>query len=370
MRTLERALQESKGIGPGFDTLRVVLSISILFWHGIQVSNGVLAETVAWDSTLGGYFAASLLPVFFALSGFLVIGSALRTNSLRTFLTFRVLRIIPALSTEVVLSALVLGPALTVVSLHEYFTSPSFFRYFANMIGWITFTLPGVFTSNPSTFVNLSLWTIPPELTCYLFMALCIGTGIYKNRSKMMMVMIALLCVIATRKVLSHSHLISALPAQDNLFLCFVLGNLFYHYREKIWLDWKFFIVSVGLGVFCIHNGILTYVGSLLLTYSMVFIGMTKLPKLPLFSKGDYSYGIYLYGFPVQQTIAYLFPSTRIWFINALIALPIVVVLAVASWHFIEHPALALKRKLQGKEANKTDGTIAPSPVKTHAPVA
>jgi peptidoglycan/LPS O-acetylase OafA/YrhL len=365
MRTLETALQESKGIGPGFDTLRVVLSISILFWHGIQVSSGVAAETAAWDSTIGGYFAASLLPIFFALSGFLVIGSALRTKSLRTFLTFRVLRIVPALSTEVVLSALVLGPALTVVSSAEYFSSPAFYRYFANMVGWITFTLPGVFTTNPSTAVNLSLWTIPPELTCYLFMAICIGTGMYMNRSKMTTVMIALLCVIATRKLLSHSHLISALPAQDNLFLCFVLGNLFYLYREKVWLDWRLFLASIGCGIYCIHSGILTYLGSFLLTYSMVYIGMTKLPRLPLFSRGDYSYGIYLYGFPIQQTIAYLFPATRIWFVNALIALPIVVLLAVVSWHFIEHPALALKRRLQKKAAANMIGTSAPSAMQT-----
>jgi peptidoglycan/LPS O-acetylase OafA/YrhL len=361
MRTLGKALEETRGVGPGFDTLRVVLSISILFWHGIQISNGVAAETKAWDSTFGGFLAASLLPIFFALSGFLVIGSALRTRSLRTFLTFRVLRIVPALSTEVVLSALVLGPALTIISLPQYFTSPEFFRYFANTVGWITFTLPGVFTTNPSPFVNLSLWTIPPELTCYLFIAICIGTGIYKSRSRMMLVMIALLCIISARKILSHSHLITALPAQDNLFLCFVLGNIFYHYRDRILLDWRLFIASTGFGIFCIHSGVLIYAGSVLLTYSMVYLGMTKLPKLPLFSRGDYSYGIYLYGFPVQQTIAYLFPDTRIWFLNALLALPIVVLLAMVSWHCIEYPALALKRKLQRSAPQKTDVMAPPA---------
>ncbi|HJT97764.1 MAG TPA: hypothetical protein VJ696_05560, partial [Rhodanobacteraceae bacterium] len=59
---------------------------------------------------------------------------------------------------------------------------------------------------------------------------------------------------------------------------------------------------------------------------------------------GDYSYGIYLWAFPMQQVAASLAPSlpsllnTVAGFVGAL-------PLAVASWHLIEKPALRLKQR-------------------------
>jgi peptidoglycan/LPS O-acetylase OafA/YrhL len=67
--------------------------------------------------------------------------------------------------------------------------------------------------------------------------------------------------------------------------------------------------------------------------------------------RGDYSYGIYLYGFPVQQTVAYLFPASREWYLNALFSLPVIIALAALSWHIIERPSLSLKKVLQGRRA-------------------
>jgi peptidoglycan/LPS O-acetylase OafA/YrhL len=66
--------------------------------------------------------------MFFALSGFLVTGSAIRTRSVRTFLTFRFLRIFPALATEVTLSAVILGPLLTTLPLKDYVSDHHFWN--------------------------------------------------------------------------------------------------------------------------------------------------------------------------------------------------------------------------------------------------
>ena len=104
-----------------------------------------------------------LLPAFFAVSGFLVMGSAVRTGSLSTFLSFRALRILPALSTEVAIGAILIGGIWTTLPAREYFLDPGFWRYFRNIVGNIIFYLPGVFKSNPTEIVNGSLWTIPPE---------------------------------------------------------------------------------------------------------------------------------------------------------------------------------------------------------------
>lgn len=82
-----------------------------------------------------------------------------------------------------------------------------------------------------------------------------------------------------------------------------------------------------------------------LVTYLMAFIGVSQIPKLPLFRRGDYSYGIYLYGFPIQQAIAVSFLpyhlSAGIFFIlSVAVLLPV----AMLSWHCVEKPMLRLRK--------------------------
>jgi len=76
----------------------------------------------------------------------------------------------------------------------------------------------------------------------------------------------------------------------------------------------------------------------------MVYLGMRSLPRLKWLSQGDYSYGIYLYGFPVQQMLVDVFPTLKVWWALFPAAALTVTVLAMMSWHFIERPALSLKR--------------------------
>jgi peptidoglycan/LPS O-acetylase OafA/YrhL len=65
----------------------------------------------------------------------------------------------------------------------------------------------------------------------------------------------------------------------------------------------------------------------------------------------DYSYGIYLYGFSVQQTVVYMLPAARLWYVNALVSLPLVVLVAAFSWHVVEKPANRLRPWLTRVEA-------------------
>ena len=59
---------------------------------------------------------------------------------------------------------------------------------------------------------------------------------------------------------------------------------------------------------------------------------------------GDYSYGTYIYSFPMQQCLVLALPGIGPWALigaSLLVSLPV----AVASWHFIEKPAIARKRR-------------------------
>jgi peptidoglycan/LPS O-acetylase OafA/YrhL len=121
--TIASVLDRHRGIGPGFDWLRIGLSLLIFYCHAKYIAGKVQqplaapAEIVARATkAVGGHsapveilmaeggwsgwhrpFAVALVPMFFALSGFLVTGSAIRLKRTSTFLAFRALRIVPAL---------------------------------------------------------------------------------------------------------------------------------------------------------------------------------------------------------------------------------------------------------------------------------
>ncbi|WP_342733600.1 hypothetical protein [Bradyrhizobium sp. B117] len=146
--TLKAVLDRYEGIGPGFDLLRVGLAVAIFYGHAKYIAGSSTgpdmvaaalaqkgmamdaARAAAFDTSIWGSFKRSyhlaLVPIFFALSGFLVAGSAFRVRALKQFMAFRILRIFPTLTTEVTLSALVLGPLFTSYSLLEYCTDPKF----------------------------------------------------------------------------------------------------------------------------------------------------------------------------------------------------------------------------------------------------
>ncbi len=198
--TFGAVLDRHRGEGPGFPLLRLLLAIAILWIHARYLSRfdaslvggaSVHKVFVPWSGPSRVFFLF-VVPAFFALSGFLVTGSALRLRVTSTFLAFRILRILPALLVEVTLSALVLGPIFTRLSLRSYFTDPQFFRYFGNIVGLITFFLPGVFENNHVPVVNGNLWTLPAEFDCYLITAALMITGFAYNR----MVVTAIMAVI------------------------------------------------------------------------------------------------------------------------------------------------------------------------------
>jgi peptidoglycan/LPS O-acetylase OafA/YrhL len=165
------------GFSSGFDYLRLTLAVAVLVWHTFPILHDVPVARDFFTSPWG-VLPRIILPMFFALSGFLVAAS-LERNSLPIFLAYRAIRIVPALAMEVGLSALILGPLMTTLPLSEYFSQRQVYGYFLNAIGFIRYLLPGVFENNPwPRFVNGSLWTVPFELECYIALAMLAVVGI------------------------------------------------------------------------------------------------------------------------------------------------------------------------------------------------
>src|SRR6266700_475574 len=116
MPSIGTVLENRRGIGPGFDMLRVGLAFAVVCWHSFHIAQGephpITSLHVFW---FPGY---AILSMFFALSGFLITASAMRL-SLGNFIINRGLRIVPALLVEVVLCAIVLGAIFTMLPLSE-----------------------------------------------------------------------------------------------------------------------------------------------------------------------------------------------------------------------------------------------------------
>jgi peptidoglycan/LPS O-acetylase OafA/YrhL len=347
--TFADKIEAADGRPSGFDYLRIGLALMVVFVHVPQVVYGWSFAYPFWIPWLRPV-SAIVVPMFFALSGFLVAGSLFRCKTLVTFFGLRILRIAPALSVEVLLSALLLGPIFTVLPSSAYFTDHLFFRYFYNLIGHVQFNLPGVFLSNPFPGqVNSQLWTIPPELKCYVLTGVLSLFGVFRNR--LYLLGVAVLFNLATFAIYvgkDDPGRINAAPI--SIVGAFLAGVTIYMYRDRIASSFALFIASLvtAVALFYIPNG--DYFTPFPVAYLTIYLGCFN-PKILRGEYIDYSYGIYLYGFPIQQAVTSLTGSYRCWWLDLLIVLPTTFLVAGLSWRYVETRALKQKSYLPKIEA-------------------
>jgi peptidoglycan/LPS O-acetylase OafA/YrhL len=355
--TFGSILNRHRGEGPGFGILRLGLAIAILWDHTRFLSR--LSSPAAMTPLPGTYgerasFSPShiviifMVPAFFALSGFLVTGSALRLRATAPFLTFRLLRILPALFVEVTLSALILGPLFTRLPLASYFNDPQFLRYFGNIAGLITFHLPGVFEANYISTVNANLWTLPSEFHCYLITAALMLSGLAYNRVVLTAIMAVITVALIELNTFSDFGLISGqLPTSITIIYYFFVGMVFFHWKEYVVASWKIFGVATVAGYVLLSFSHTIHLAPTFITYFTIFLGVKALPEFIWLRTRDYSYGVYLYGFPITQGIVALAPSLRGHRVLVFsLATACTMAFAAMSWHMIERRALALKSRL------------------------
>ncbi|MFZ4540971.1 MAG: acyltransferase family protein [Rickettsiales bacterium] len=338
--TFHSKLALAKWRPAGFDYMRLLLSIAVLSWHTVLMTEGLDAQTEEIAHSPWRGFAIIILPMFFALSGFLVAGSLDRTKNISDFVCLRILRILPALCFVVVLSAAVMGPLVTSYSLKDYVADPLFARYFLTIIGDVQDMLPGVFEHNPfPRMVNGQLWTIPVELECYVILFISAVFGIYRRPKLFLGFVLAVQLAFALRAImLPVIH--QGVPARV-LMVCFLVGTIMNVYRERIpfRLDLACLCAALAFGLIYIPGG--AYFLAFPAAYITIYLGLHNPKKIWLVSSGDYSYGIYLFAFPIQQLVASTGPWAHVWYMNLIISLPLSILMAIVSWRLIEKPALS-----------------------------
>ncbi|WP_433062880.1 acyltransferase family protein [Dactylosporangium sp. CS-033363] len=358
---LEQAYEHQRDNAFGF--LRLCFALLVMVGHAGVIGWGPGHEPVRMLLDTGGVAVTG----FFGLSGFLISRSGRRTGPVR-FTWHRMLRIFPGYWVCLLVMAFVLAPLLY---WYEHNTVAGFLTAADGPVGYV---LNNVLTdqgqgdisgvTREAAFagaINGSLWTLKTELTCYLLvLGLAVTTLLRRARWVVPAFAAVLLAVIVADTVrgpsepgpLADGHSVHVpVLGWFRLFylvvfvLAFVLGMTADLYRSVIplndvlgvaalvlvaaslWLDWPLFGPCIVAFV-----------------YLLLWAGV-RLPKVlrRVGRRNDYSYGVYIYAFPIQQALAIVGLPRFGWTVYLLTSVIAVAAVAAGSWHLVEKPALGLK---------------------------
>jgi peptidoglycan/LPS O-acetylase OafA/YrhL len=341
-----------------FDAVRLLVALCVLISHQRALS-AMPEPDILHVFSLGGLGVA----VFFAMSGFLVAQSWHADPHVLRFAAKRLLRIWPGLAVAVALCAVVLGPLVSTLPLRDYFADPSFGQYFNNLYFSWRDQLPLRFEGSfLPTSVNGSLWTIPLELQCYGVLGLLGAAGLLRWR----WLILGLVLTAASLFAIAESRGQTLVLVGFGVF--FLSGTAIHAFKllesgRRLW--W------VVAACWALAGAALT-VGRplealwLVIPVTVLAVGNASTPYLRRAGRfGDLSYGTYIYAFPVQQTLIWLFKDRLSWIAVFALTVATTLALAFASWHLVEKRALRLKPHPRRKDAARpmagdalSDGTL------------
>lgn len=336
-----------------FNLLRFIAASLVIWSHSFALlPNGMATDPVS--RVLGFGFAGIAVNSFFAISGFLIVRSYITHDNLGIYLQARVLRIMPGLIVAVLFCALVVGPIFTVLPWQAYLDHPRVWEFISSNIALYNRipTLPGVFQENEVHGVNGSLWTLSYEVTMYIAVAIVGLFGLLKSRKGAILVCfmyVAYYLFVSGHQELASDWFSPHSEKYQRLSLYFFLGGALYVFREKISLNGSYTLGLWTLAIIAYKSVLFNFMFTLALSYSIFWLALVPKGRLLHFNNfDDYSYGIYIYAFPVQQSLIaqYNFVSEVLLFC---ISFLITLALAWISCKFVEKPALVLNRKLTRK---------------------
>ena len=334
--------------GDNFLLIRLVAACAVIYGHSyaLSIESGSGGDAVARLGLGHGLYAGSIaVDVFFVVSGFLVAGAWRRRPDLAFFLRSRALRLVPAYAACLVLVAYALGAAMTTLPVADYWRDARVFEYVAANLAFGTrqaWTLPGVFAANPHPdVVNGSLWTLPAEARMYLLVALLGTIGLLRT-SRGFALALAGLALAAVGAALW----VPRVWRSDYLHLAglFVAGMGAQVWRARLPFDGRIALAGFGIAALALPTALFPYVWPLVLAYACLWFAYGPKRLLAFNRLGDYSYGVYLWGYPIGQTCAALFPGIGPLALCAA-SLPLALACGVLSWHLIEKPALRFKQR-------------------------
>lgn len=339
---LRQALQRNNN---NLDIFRIFAACIVIYGH---------ANAMVPDALKGGDFVAKWLlfdysgslavKIFFFLSGLVVTNSLLDKKSLLQFTVARFFRIWPALLAVLFIMAYIVGPCVTQLSLKEYLQHSATYGYVLDSAKLkIQFQLPGVFSDHKSSTINGSLWSIPYEVQMYCMLAAMFALSVHKLRWLVLIVFVWI-CVdplLTTRTLFSWRAPDADI---DALLPCFAAGALMAFFKDHIQISLRPIMGFLILYIIFKKSPLAHY-----LFYGFLFFSILYLSTRPWLLRwrlpADISYGVYLWGWPVQQLLAHGWPELGAQ-PHRLAAMIAAAVCGTLSWYGIEKPGMAAGRRL------------------------
>lgn len=344
--------------------VRLVLASAVIYTHCYWLMSGRMGEDDL-SFFLGAPVSVYAVDGFFFLSGFLVYASLQRSAGVADFLFARLARLWPALALSVGLT--VLGGYFVTTNPAAYFSGPTL-EFMSNNLSFLApaYHLTGVDCEGRPCTVNGSLWTLPWEARCYVLLGLLALLGLAREKMMVRIVLPATLLAAmlwhfdAVRESLGGLIGREALyypEMADRLWPLFALGAAAYIFRERIRLSWTMLGLLFIVNILAHQWGMGLHVRAVFVGYALLCLGFLSARNGAVAGRWhDYSYGMYIYAFPVMMALGIL----REWeshlllaVVNALVTLP----LAAFSWHMVERPVLDWFRQYRRRRAAK--GTLA-----------
>ena len=341
----------------GFTGLRFGLALAVVVSHAFSVATGAAAAEPLARAT-GYTLGEHAVNGFFAVSGFLVSMSCDRRGAW-DYVIARTLRILPGLVAATLLVSLVLGPAMTRLTPTAYLQDPALWSFVRGTL--TTFksnaALPGVFEANPYRAPLGTVWTLKYEVLCYLGVLAAALCGLLRSRLPALLLVVGLALALVWVGAVRGADLPKGLETALRLPLIFSAGACLYLWRERLRVsDAALACLAVCALVLARTPAYppLLFLGE---AYGAVWLALGPMARGLFDPKADLSYGIYLYGWPVQQSLHALWPEPSGLALLAP-ALAVTLPVAILSWYGVERPALALKARALGR---RSLGTIEPA---------
>lgn len=330
------------------DLLRFIAASLVLYSH-MGALLGKSGYTIMGQDL--GYIAVN---VFFLLSGYLIACSWTHSTGFVSYLIRRVARIFPALVVVTLATVLLVGPLFTALSMVDYFTNPQTWGYLKVILLASPRGLPGVFENLPYPLaVNGSLWTLRYEFAMYLLVPLAYFL-LHRLGGARKSVAFCLLALLVLGYCLT-SYFAAEVPEicrhGIRLATYFFAGSVVYEFDIASYIDIQYSALALlFMLVFAREGGLpcilLMFVATTVFVFGFALAPQPRFAKC--FSKNDFSYGLYIWAFPVQQALVQLGggsaqSSTLLYSIGAF---AITIVLAMGSWFLVEKPCMVLGRQL------------------------
>ncbi|WP_373651999.1 acyltransferase family protein [Schlesneria sp. DSM 10557] len=336
------------------DFCRFWLAVLVIFSHSYALAEGHEENEPLGLFTHGqlnsGPFAVC---GFFIISGFLITHSWLRSKSAVDYLKKRAFRIYPGFIVVVLLGVFVIAPF---VSENLHFGVKRLLTIPISLLALRNVDLREAFVNNPYPgTMNGSLWSIPYEFKCYLAV-MAIGAAGMLTRRRGLVPWLFLVTLIAGALYPffpvpaldkgPFAAIVGSAEAWSRVFPYFIAGLAFYVYRKSIPFSTPLFVASVIAFVaasFAPPAG--RFVFPFAITYALFWFSFHPAIHFENWSRyGDFSYGIYLYAFPIQQLIALSMPGVSA-ITMFFIATPLSILAGAISWHLVEKHFLKMKHR-------------------------